>query len=73
MLEHGKGCWATHNGSPGAVPCSGLISLLNISSQGVHVFISAAPLGLQKSSGWVLALPVGGHLPPAAKMFDSSS
>ncbi|CAK9190685.1 unnamed protein product [Sphagnum jensenii] len=50
MLEHGKGCWASHNGSPGAVPCSGLISVLNISSHGVHIFISAMPLGLQKSS-----------------------
>ncbi|CAM6021309.1 unnamed protein product [Sphagnum balticum] len=72
MLEHGKSCWASHNWSPGAVPRSDLISVLNISSHVVHIFISAIPLGLQKSSGWVLALPVG-HLPPAAKMFDSGS
>jgi len=25
------------------------------------------------ATGWVLALPFGGHLPPVAKMFDSSS
>jgi hypothetical protein len=25
------------------------------------------------ATGWVLALPFGRHLPPAAKMFDSSS
>ncbi|CAK9857195.1 unnamed protein product [Sphagnum jensenii] len=56
MLEHGKGCWASHNGSPGAVPCSSLISVLNISSHGVHIFISAMPLGLQKSSGEGLAV-----------------